>query len=103
MHLTNFSINKRNVNAYVKNDTRGTSHAGRSTEREGGDEAGDKDDEDPEQESSSKWSLRFLRKYLDKNFGSSKELWAGCKDVIIKTLLSVEPSIVSEMNKCGTR
>ena len=48
MHLTNFSINKRNVNAYVKNDTRGASHTGRSAEREGGDETGDKNDEDPE-------------------------------------------------------
>jgi hypothetical protein len=40
---------------------------------------------------------------LEKHGGSPKELWAACKDVIIKTILCAEPSIVSEMNQCGNR
>ena len=40
---------------------------------------------------------------MDKHFGSSKEFWASCKDVIIKTILCAETSIITEMNKCGTR
>lgn len=40
---------------------------------------------------------------MEKHGGSPKELWAACKDVIIKTIISSEPSIVSEMNKCGAR
>lgn len=104
VHLTNFSINKRNVKAYVKNEGRAASRTqAASTEREGADEPSSKVEEDPEQESSSKWSLKFLRSYLQKHGGSPKELWAACKDVIIKTILCAEPSIVAEMNKCGAR
>ena len=41
-HLTNFSINKRNLKAYVKNDTRGISRTnkGASVERDENEEAG---------------------------------------------------------------
>ena len=67
-------------------------------------------DEDPEQESSSKWSLRFLKKYLRKKlqedgykFKKDEDLFQGCHDVIIKTLISSELHIVKEMNKVGNR
>ena len=40
---------------------------------------------------------------MEKHGGSPKELWAACKDVIIKTVLCAEPSIVSEMDQCGSR
>ena len=95
VHLTNFSINKRNLKNYVKNDGKTSSAAG--TEHDA--------DEDPEQESSSKWSLRFLRKYMTKKFSKEKcfQLFEGCKDVIVKTLISVEPNIVQDLNKCGNR
>ena len=56
VHLTNFSINKRNTK-FVRNDNR----TGSGSRKPGQDE-----DEDPEQESSSKWSLSFLKKYLRK-------------------------------------
>ena len=62
VHLTNFSINKRNVK-FVRNDNR----TGSATKKAGsGNDENDNVDEDPEQESSSKWSLTFLRKYLRK-------------------------------------
>lgn len=63
VHLTNFSINKRNVKNFIKNDGRQsienqTSKYGSSHQEE------DNNEEDPEQEASSKWSLKFLKKYI---------------------------------------
>jgi len=67
-------------------------------------------DEDPTQESSSKWSLTFLRKYLkkrqmegDPNFQHAIDPFAASNDVIIKTLLSAEEQIVKDMNQLGNR
>jgi hypothetical protein len=104
VHLTNFSVNKKNLKNFVVNNNRNGSK-GRSNM--------DEDtmiDEDPEQESSSKWSLRFLKKYLRKRmqedgykFKKDEDIFAGCHDVIIKTLISSEIQIVKEMNKVGNR
>mmetsp|Transcript_28921 Transcript_28921/g.43666 ORF Transcript_28921/g.43666 Transcript_28921/m.43666 type:complete len:147 (-) Transcript_28921:469-909(-) len=66
-------------------------------------------EEDPEEENSSKWSLHFLRKYLTKMLANqgkrvtSEDLFKACHDIIIKTLLSVEKPIVTELNKVGNR
>lgn len=66
-------------------------------------------EDDPTQESSSKWSLTFLRKYLNKkllqNNKSSNfvDPFEQCNDVIIKTLMSAESSIVSDLDKLGNR
>ena len=51
VHLTNFSINKRNVKNYVRNDQKRPRNTAQN-------------DENPEDEDSSKWSLQQLRKYL---------------------------------------
>ena len=102
VHLTNFSINKRNTK-FVRNDNRTGSGTRKPQEQ-------DDDGEDPEQESSSKWSLTFLKKYLRKQmqergyvFKKDEDIFSGCHDSIIKTLISVEPQIVKEMNKVGNR
>jgi hypothetical protein len=99
VHLTNFSINKRNIKNYVKNDGKQMSEVASKQNMD------DDDDEDPEQESSSKWSLRFLKKYLSKKYSNIKQklIFEGIKDAIVKTLISVEPNIVKEMNKVGDR
>lgn len=101
VHLTNFSINKRNVKNYVRNDQKRPRNS--------------QDNENPEDEDSSKWSLQQLRKYLAKRIVPSlskknpknqmpfTDLFEHCKDVIIKTLISVENPIVSEMNRVGNR
>lgn len=68
-------------------------------------------DEDPEQESSSKWSLKFLKKYLIKKFkdkilrhqACEDDVYQPCFDVIIKTLIACELPIVNELNKLGNR
>ena len=56
------------------------------------------EEEDPEEESSSKWSLKFLKKYLYRKFKEKisqnewceKDVYFPCYDVIIKTLISCE-------------
>ena len=34
---------------------------------------------------------------------TSEELFDYCKDVIIKTLISAEPNMVKDLNRCGNR
>lgn len=104
VHLTNFSINKRNIK-FVRNDNR----TGSASRKPGNDED-EMIDEDPEQESSSKWSLTFLKKYLRKKmteegyaFKKDEDIFSACHDAIIKTLIAVEPEIVKEMDKVGNR
>jgi len=74
VHLTNFSINKRNIKNYVKNDGKKLEIENIKSDSLGiiGDDKDNNNDEDPEQESSSKWSLRFLRKYLSKKISVEK-------------------------------
>jgi len=59
------------------------------------------EDENPEEESSSKWSLKFLKKYLQKKRmykaqGNHEDvdIYGPCHDVIIKTLLSAEKPVI---------
>ena len=60
------------------------------------------EDENPEEESSSKWSLKFLKKYLQKKRmykeqgmrSEDVDIYAPCHDVIIKTLLSAEKPVI---------
>lgn len=105
VHLTNFSINKRNTKNYVKNESR------RPRTSTAADSDGQR--ENPEEEDSSKWSLKHLNEYLDKRLNvknSNKHgrrpflnLYEHCHDVIIKTLISAEVPIVNELNKVGNR
>lgn len=125
VHLTNFSINKRNTKNYVRNDNKRASSqkraasasSARSSGSKGGNAATDQkdtdtavDDENPEEESSSKWSLKFLKKYLQKKLGYKQtgtreeyDIYGPCHDVIIKTLLSADKPIVDQLNKVGNR
>ena len=66
MHLTNFSVNKKNVN-FVKSDG-------------------------PEEDGvGSKWSLKALRKAFQEQGIDDKAIWRKIEDVCIKTVLSAEP------------
>lgn len=66
MHLTNFSVNKKNLN-FVMNE----------------------DNEDDR--SSSKWSLTNLRKALQEQGVDDTKIWAKIEDICIKTVLAAEP------------
>jgi len=102
VHLTNFSINKKNQKNYVKNDNKNGDGAAKNKKKG--------EEEDPEQESSSKWSLRFLKIYLKKMLSEkgqrvldNVDIFSSCHDIIIKTLISVEQPIVRELNQIGNR
>lgn len=65
MHLTNFSVNKKNVN-YQKNDT------------------------GAEDSSASKWSLTHLKKAMQEQGIDPVPIWKKIEDVCIKSILSAE-------------
>jgi len=74
VHLTNFSVNKKSENFKINQGT-------------GEDE-----------ENSSKWSFKALKKAYDARGISYDFVFAQIKDVIVKTLISVEPYIVGSLN-----
>jgi tubulin polyglutamylase TTLL4 len=82
IHLTNYSVNKHNDD-YVKNTG---SNVNKNSE-EGADD------------NASKWNLAQLAKYFDKIGVNFKGVMHRIKDVIIKTLISVEPHIVSTTSR----
>jgi tubulin polyglutamylase TTLL4 len=75
IHLTNFSVNKKSENF---KDNKGTGEG---------------------EENSSKWSFKALKKAYEENGINYDYVFAQVKDVIVKTLISVEPHIVSNLNK----
>ena len=66
MHLTNFSVNKKNIN-FVKTNA---------------------DDEDGK---GSKWSLSVLRNALRAQGIDDSVIWRKIEDICIKTVISAEP------------
>jgi len=73
MHLTNFSVNKKNSN-FVKNDG--------SVEDDG---------------KGSKWSLQALRKAFREQGIDDATVWRKIEDVCIKTVLAAEPYMFQAM------
>lgn len=78
IHLTNYSVNKKN-DEYVK--SKGV----------------DKQEEDAD--SASKWNLAQLKRYFDKIGVDYPTVMHRIKDVIIKSLISVEPHIYNTMSR----
>jgi tubulin polyglutamylase TTLL4 len=80
VHLTNYSVNKRNIEGYVKNNDKAKE---------------DSMIEDGDTPNSSKWNLLQLKTQFEKMGLDFKATKNRIKDVIIKTLISVEPHIVN--------
>ena len=78
VHLTNFSVNKKNAN-FIKNQDKVA---------KGGD-----DDDDDTGENSSKWDFKMLKDAYAKQGINYQYVHAQFKDIIVKTLMSVEPHI----------
>jgi tubulin polyglutamylase TTLL4 len=78
VHLTNFSVNKKSENFVVN----------KGNDEEGGGQ------------NSSKWSFKELRAAFEEQDINYDYIFAQIKDVIVKTLICVEPAIVSTMDKC---
>lgn len=98
MHLTNYSVNKFSP-AFVqnkdgrnaRNSTAGGAEGGESGE---GGEGGEEEDGP-----ASKWSLRELQANFAQRGLDYGVAWEGIKDVVIKTLIAVEPAIQAEWAK----
>jgi len=101
MHLTNYSVNKLSP-AFVQNkDGRDSA---RKQEGEEGEEGGDSavlgEEEDGGSTShASKWSLSELRVNFDQRGLDYDAMFSRIKDVVIKTLIAVEPNIQLEWCK----
>ncbi len=78
-HLTNYSINKRNER-YVQNDMPGS---------------------DEEESKSHKWSFSTLSKHLHSHGVDLDLLWSKIYDVIIKSLLAIDPIVINNFKKIG--
>ena len=66
MHLTNYSINKKNIGAFGSSKTEINDGEG------------------------SKWSLTALRKLMKKLGMDDKAIWKSIEDIVIKTIISAE-------------
>mmetsp|Transcript_19259 Transcript_19259/g.18946 ORF Transcript_19259/g.18946 Transcript_19259/m.18946 type:complete len:265 (-) Transcript_19259:786-1580(-) len=75
VHLTNYSVNKK-ASDYKRNDMN-----------------------DDNEDSNSKWNFTMLKKYYKKMGIPVKEVFSGIKDVIIKSLISIEPHIANNYNR----
>lgn len=116
MHLTNYSVNKHNA-AYVKNtdqaspqkeDPMRTSlYADAEDEsprrfrvgRESGEDSEEEDEAQPSEDVPSKWSLADLKEYFQNNQWDFDSTFARINDLVVKTLLSVEPAIVQLLHR----
>eukprot|EP00742_Colponemidia_sp_Colp-10_P003406 GILJ01003627.1.p1 GENE.GILJ01003627.1~~GILJ01003627.1.p1 ORF type:complete len:790 (+),score=95.75 GILJ01003627.1:266-2371(+) len=74
MHLTNYSVNKK-AEKFVKNSNPNEDMTG------------------------SKWSLKAFKKYLTEQNLDVEEIFERIKDVIIKTIISVEAQVVNNLNR----
>jgi tubulin polyglutamylase TTLL4 len=78
VHLTNFSINKKNTK-FVKNN--------------------DKSDSDENEQDSSKWDFKQLDAAFTKSGNDLKAVFREVNDIIVKTLISVEREINLNVQK----
>lgn len=92
VHLTNFSINKKNTK-FVKNNDQRHGNEGDSSDGEGGAEL---------QQDSSKWDFKMLASAYAKMGVNYGHIFNQMKDVILKTLMSVETVINSGLQKNPT-
>ena len=74
IHLTNFSVNKHSSD-FVKNQDTAIDNMG------------------------SKWSHTALKKIYEQLNIDHEDLWAKIKDIIIKTIISGEPSMLDSLNR----
>ena len=101
VHLTNYSVNKKNEN-FVKNvNTAGNNLVGGTTNFKPMDEKDDAESIEADEPPSampfeSKWSLKMLKEEYERNGIDFDDIFNKIKELCLKTLISVEPHIVSQ-------
>ena len=102
IHLTNYSINKNNLN-YKPNQNLSSLDWHKNKNLSGGEDMEENEDYDEEcefEEDYSKWSLFELRHFF-KKMGKEKlmeKIWKQIEDIIIKTILSVADDYYKEIS-----
>eukprot|EP00928_Gymnodinium_smaydae_P038235 TRINITY_DN26413_c0_g1_i1.p1 TRINITY_DN26413_c0_g1~~TRINITY_DN26413_c0_g1_i1.p1 ORF type:complete len:874 (-),score=159.48 TRINITY_DN26413_c0_g1_i1:61-2682(-) len=99
MHLTNYSVNKH-AESYVKNLDGKSSECGRVVNEDG--EEGDADEASAAHDAESapsKWSLERLRQYFSATGLDYDLAMERIRDLVVKTLLTVEEVIVSNVHQ----
>ncbi|GBG24897.1 Tubulin polyglutamylase TTLL6 [Hondaea fermentalgiana] len=90
MHLTNYAVNKHNANykdGQRNNETGLGAHQGGRGASDGAEEA-------------SKWSLEQLYDYLAERGHDVEHVQRNVQDIIVKTLLSIQPSLAQDYRAC---
>ena len=80
IHLTNYSVNKRNED-YIKSN-------------------GTAADEVEDSDLASKWNLAQLKRFFDRTGVDYATVMHRIKDVIVKSLISIEPSVYNSTSRC---
>lgn len=93
MHLTNYSVNKLSP-LFVQN--KDAADAGKATDEGQEDEQGGDAAEDAH---ASKWSFAELRNYFEAQGLDYDTMYSRIKDLVIKTLIAVEPQISGEWSR----
>jgi len=97
MHLTNYSVNKLSPLFVQNQDVKDSPKAsGDDNGAEGTEEAPEQDDGDP---FASKWSFKELREHFEQKALDWDSLNVRMKDLVIKTLIAVEPQLCSEWSR----
>ena len=82
IHLTNYSINKKNPN--YKSNLKNNKEIDDLNEVEE-----EEEEESKQEDDSSKWSLVEYRNYFKKDLNSFERIWKQIEDIVIKTILTV--------------
>jgi len=97
MHLTNYSVNKLSPLFVQNQDAKDSPKAsGDDNITEAADDAPEQDDGDP---FASKWSFKQLKEHFEQNALDWDCLNVRMRDLVIKTLIAVEPPICSEWSR----
>lgn len=88
VHLTNFSINKKNTKFVKNNDS---AHKKDNGGKEGDDGSNNSDDEIDMD--SSKWDFKMLKASYEKMGANYNQMFNATKDIVLKTLMTVEPTV----------
>lgn len=94
VHLTNYSVNKKSDN-YAKNKNTDATNINKKEKNDKTIKEEAEEDNCEEEKIESKWSLKMLREEYERNGIDYNEVFTKIKDVCLKTLMSVEPYIVT--------
>lgn len=94
MHLTNYAVNKHNVN-FVQNDKPGPSRiaSASGSKVEDVESTTEGNDNQMHEDGASKRSLTWLRSWLAECGVDAEVIWSKIADVVVKTVISIQPSL----------